>query len=138
MNGTKPTDVFTSLMPIALIFVVFYFFIIRPQQKKAKTHQSMISSVAVGDAIVTSSGIMGTVKKISDEKIMEVEIFSGVICKMLRSSVIEVLSKSNTKKISDTLGRRGGPSRRSRQQRRHQSLGCTPGALQRRAHGWRR
>ncbi|MCK4939409.1 MAG: preprotein translocase subunit YajC [Rhodospirillaceae bacterium] len=86
---------FESLIPFLLIFVVFYFLLIRPQQKKAKDHKSMQSSIRRGDKIVTSGGIFGSVVRVKeDEGVLEVEIAEGVKVKVDRSMVSAVLVKT--------------------------------------------
>ena len=65
---------FATLLPLVLIFVVFYFLLIRPQQKKAKLHREMLASVHRGDKIVTGGGIMGTVTKVINDQELAVEI----------------------------------------------------------------
>lgn len=107
MNA-KAGDVLTSLMPIGLIFVVFYFFIIRPQQKKAKEHRDMLSSVSVGDVVLTSSGIIGTVRKVPEGREIEVEIFTGVVCKMLKSAVVEIISRKSANVVQSQQNHSSG------------------------------
>lgn len=78
-----------GIVPIILIMVVFYFLLIRPQQKKEKERVAMISATKVGDKIVTSGGIVGTVKKVSDNNEIEVQIAENTIIKILKSHIIE-------------------------------------------------
>ncbi len=86
---------FESLIPFLLIFVVFYFLLIRPQQKKAKDHKSMQSSIRRGDKVITNGGIMGSVVRIKeDEGFLEVEIAEGVKVKVDRNMVFGVVSKT--------------------------------------------
>ncbi len=83
-----------SLLPLVLIFVVFYFLLIRPQQKKMKAHRNMVEAVRRGDKVVTGGGIMGTVTKVvSDSPEIQVEIADGVRVKVMRHTLQEVLSK---------------------------------------------
>ena len=84
-----------QLIPFLLIFLVMYFLIIRPQQKKMKEHQDMVASLRRGDSIVTSGGILGKVTKVIDDAEVEVEISDGVKIKMLRSAIGEVRVKAN-------------------------------------------
>lgn len=82
-----------GLLPILLIFVVFYFLLIRPQQKKYKQHQAMVNAVAKGDKIVTSGGVIGTVTKVEAENdIVHVEVAEGVKVKVVRSTIASVLN----------------------------------------------
>jgi preprotein translocase subunit YajC len=95
MRSSNPGDILSSLMPIGLIFVVFYIFLIRPQQKKAKKHGEMISSISVGDVIVNSSGMILKVVKLLNDKEIEVQLSEGVNVKMFRSAISDVISSKN-------------------------------------------
>lgn len=88
------SDVFIQIVPFILIFVIMYFLIIRPQQKRAKAHQEMIKNVRRGDQVVLSGGIIGKVSKVGDDPELELEIADGVKVKVLRSMIAEVRSKS--------------------------------------------
>ena len=68
-----------QFIPLILIFVIFYFFLIRPQQKKAKEHKKMVEELKRGDNVITSGGIIGTVERIIDNEKIEVEISDNVI-----------------------------------------------------------
>ena len=82
----------TSLVPLIAIFVIFYFLIIRPQSKKFKDHQKMVSELKAGDSVITSSGIVGVVKRVLEkDNQFEVEIADNVIVKILRNHVSEVV-----------------------------------------------
>ncbi len=83
-----------SLLPLILIFVVFYFFLIRPQQKRMKEHRNMVEAVKRGDKVVTSGGIIGEVTKVLNETEAEVEIAQGVKVKVLKQTISDVLSKT--------------------------------------------
>ncbi len=79
------------VMPFVLIFVVFYFLILRPQQKKIKEHQAMVSAIKRGDKVVTSGGILGKVTKVNtDTKTIDVEIAQDVEIEVLASSISTV------------------------------------------------
>jgi preprotein translocase subunit YajC len=83
-----------SLMPLVLIFVVFYFLLIRPQQKKMKQHREMIESLKKGDPVVTSGGIIGKIVRIEPgENIALVEIAQGVQVKVARNTIAELATK---------------------------------------------
>jgi preprotein translocase subunit YajC len=82
-----------TILPLVLIFVVFYFLIIRPQQRKSKTHKAMLSSVRRGDQVVTGGGIIGNVTKIDRDDNLHVEIAQGVKVKVTRASLIEVITR---------------------------------------------
>lgn len=82
-----------QLMPIILLVVIFWFFIFRPQQKRAKEHQAMLSAVTRGDTIVTTGGLVGKVTKAADGEDLDVEIAQGVKVKVVRAMVADVRSK---------------------------------------------
>jgi preprotein translocase subunit YajC len=82
-----------ALAPLVLIFVVFYFLLIRPQQKKMKAHREMLSAVRRGDRVVVG-GIIGSVAKVTSDTELSIEIADGVRVKVLRGAVSEVLSKT--------------------------------------------
>ena len=84
-----------QIAPLILIFAVFYFLLIRPQQKKMKDHKAMVGSLIKGDKVVTAGGLMGTIYKIEDEKIATVEISDNVKVKVVRSTIAEVLRKDS-------------------------------------------
>ena len=92
-SGGGGGDMLTGLLPIALIFVVFYFLLIRPQQKKAKAHRELVAALRRGDRVVTAGGIMGTVAKVSNDQEVLVEIAEGVRVRMVRSQITDVLTK---------------------------------------------
>jgi preprotein translocase subunit YajC len=82
-----------QFLPLVLIFIVFYFLLIRPQQKKAKDHRTMLDALRRGDRIVTGGGILGTVNKVVGPEEVEVDIAPGVRVKVLRSTITSVLAK---------------------------------------------
>jgi len=88
-----------SIMPLILIFVIFYFLLIRPQQKRAKAHEAKVQAVEKNDQVVTGGGLMGKVVKIADEYV-EVEIASGVRVKAVKSTLADVVPK-NAKAAND-------------------------------------
>ena len=96
-----------ALLPFLFIFIVFYFLILRPQQRKMKEHQALISGVRRGDKIVTSGGILGKVTKVNtDTSTADVEIAEGVEVEVLISTIVNILNKSqvvndNAKEKSD-------------------------------------
>jgi len=87
---------FMSMLPLVLIFVVFYFLMIRPQQKKMKEHREMLNQVARGDRVVTGGGIIGTVKKVVDEHEVKVEIADGVEVLVAKATISQVVAKTST------------------------------------------
>jgi len=84
----------TSLLPLVLIFVVFYLLLIRPQQKKMKQHRTMVSALRRGDRVVTAGGLVGTVSKVVSDTELQVEIAEGVKVRVVRGTISEVLSKT--------------------------------------------
>ena len=85
---------FTQFIPLILIFVIFYFFLIRPQQKKVKEHKAMVESLKKGDKIVTSGGITGTITRVVDTDKVEVEIAENVTVTVIRGTGIQNLMNS--------------------------------------------
>jgi preprotein translocase subunit YajC len=87
-------DTVLQFVPFVLIFVIMYFLILRPQQRRAKQHQEMIKNVRRGDTVVTSGGILGRVAKVTDEAPdIEVEIAENVRVRVLRTMIAEVRAK---------------------------------------------
>ena len=80
-----------QFIPLILIFVIFYFFLIRPQQKKAKDHKLMVSNLKRGDKVVTSGGIVGTVERIVDNDKIEILISENVVVEVFRDTGIQAL-----------------------------------------------
>ena len=83
-----------QFIPLILIFVIFYFFLIRPQQKKVKEHKAMVESLKKGDKIVTSGGITGTITRVVDADKVEVEIAENVTVTVIRGTGIQNLINS--------------------------------------------
>ncbi|TAN59059.1 MAG: preprotein translocase subunit YajC [Magnetospirillum sp.] len=83
-----------QFLPLILIFVVFYFLLIRPQQKRMKQHKEMLGQLRRGDRVVTAGGIIGTVNKMVNDTEVSVEIAEGVRVRVVRSTLTEVLSKT--------------------------------------------
>ena len=87
---------FAQFIPLILIFVIFYFLLIRPQQKRVAEHKLMISNLTRGDTVVTAGGIVGKISRIIDEEKAELEIADNINVKIIRSTISQVLSKSET------------------------------------------
>ncbi len=83
-----------QFIPLILIFVIFYFFLIRPQQKKVKEHKAMVQALKRGDKVITSGGITGTVERIIDNDKVEVVIAENVKVEIIRSTGIQGLLNS--------------------------------------------
>jgi len=92
--GTPGTGDFLGMvLPLVLIMGVFYFLLIRPQQRKAKEHQEMLKKVAKGDTVITSGGFIGKVIKVVDDNELQVEIGENVKVRVLRSGIADVRAK---------------------------------------------
>ena len=87
-------DGLAAFLPFILIFVVFYFLLIRPQQKRAKEHREMVKQLRRGDKVVTAGGIVGKVAKAPEDGEVDVEIAEGVRVKIVRETISQVVSKS--------------------------------------------
>lgn len=96
-QGTSPLggdgNMLMSLLPFVLIFVIMYFLILRPQQKRAKTHAEMVKNVRRGDTVITNGGLIGRVTKVVDDDQIEIEIADGVRIRHMRSMVTDVRAK---------------------------------------------
>ena len=103
-GGAGGGDLLIQFAPLILIFIIFYFLLIRPQQKRAKEHKQMISALRRGDQVLTSGGIIGKVARVpkvkegEDSEEIEVEIAENVRVKMYRSTITAVLSKTEPAK----------------------------------------
>ena len=82
-----------QLLPFILIFVIMYFLILRPQQKRQKQHQEMVKNVRRGDTVVTSGGLVGRVTKVTDDEQIEVEVADGVRVRQMRAMIADVRAK---------------------------------------------
>ena len=95
MNGQG----IAQFIPLILIFVIFYFFLIRPQQKKVKEHKAMVENLKRGDNVVTSGGITGRVERLIDNDKVEVEIAENVKVEIVKSTGIQSLVNTNTQEV---------------------------------------
>jgi preprotein translocase subunit YajC len=101
-GGASGGSAFASFIPIILIFVVFYFLLIRPNQKRMKDHQAMLSSIRRGDKVVTNGGIIGMVTKvIEDERELQVEIAENVRVRVRQDMIANVLGKTEPVSAND-------------------------------------
>ena len=89
-------DPLMSFLPLVLIFVVFYFLLIRPQTKRAKEHKKMVEGLAKGDEVVTSGGLLGRITQVG-ENFVQIEVSDGVQVKVERQSIAQVLIKGTLK-----------------------------------------
>ena len=92
MNGLE------SFIPIILIFVIMYFLLIRPQQKKIKEHKNMVDNLRRGDQVLTQGGIIGKITKVQEGEEIEVELAKDVKVSVIRSTIVNVLSKTEPAK----------------------------------------
>ena len=92
--GGGGAEALIQFAPLILIFVVFYFLLIRPQQRKQKEHKNMLQNLRRGDKIVTMGGVVGTITKVINEKELTVEIAEGTRVRLMRDFVGSVMSKT--------------------------------------------
>lgn len=97
-------DAFVTLLPLVLIFAVFYFLLIRPQQKKVKQHKAMVEAVRRGDKVVTAGGIIGTVTKVTSDTEVQLEIADNVRVRVVKGTLSDVLSKTEPGKAKGGEG----------------------------------
>lgn len=83
-----------QFVPLLLIFVIFYFLILRPQQKKARAHQEMVKALHRGDKVLTSGGIIGSVDKVISDTEVSVEIADGVKVRVLKNTITDLMAKT--------------------------------------------
>ena len=94
MNGQG----IAQFIPLILIFVIFYFFLIRPQQKRVKDHKVMVQSLKRGDEIITAGGILGTVERVMEDDRIEVIIGENIKVQIIKSTITSLLKKEEIKK----------------------------------------
>jgi preprotein translocase subunit YajC len=91
-------DPFLSLLPLVLIFVVFYFLLIRPQNKRQKEHRELVANLAVGDEVVTGGGVLGKITEVKEQFVV-VEVADGVRLKVQRHTIGAVMPKGTVKSV---------------------------------------
>ena len=89
---------FTQFIPLILIFVIFYFFLIRPQQKKVKEHKLMVAALKRGDEVITSGGIVGRIERVLGDDKVDILISENVTVQVVQSTIQSLLSKPVAKK----------------------------------------
>jgi len=99
--GAGGGDFFVSILPLVLIFAVFYFLLIRPQQKRMKDHKAMIAAARRGDRVVTGGGIIGTITKVIGDDEVQVEIADGVRVRVQRGTLSSILAKTEPAAAND-------------------------------------
>lgn len=95
---TDSSNLMFQILPFVLIFVIMYFLILRPQQKRVKEHQELVRNLRRGDTVVTSGGVVGKVTKVVDDEHIEMEIADGVRIRQMRQMVSAVRAKSEPAK----------------------------------------
>jgi len=91
-------SLFESFLPIVLIIAVFWFLILRPQNKKMKDHRNMVENVSRGDTVVTAGGLIGKVAKVKDDNEIEVDVADGVRVRVVKSTLSDVRNKTEPAK----------------------------------------
>ena len=89
---------FAQFVPLILIFVIFYFFLIRPQQKKVKDHKAMVASLKRGDEVITSGGMVGRIEKVYDDDKIDLIISDDVMVRVVKSTIQSLATDSSKKK----------------------------------------
>ena len=87
---------FAQFIPLILIFIIFYFFLIRPQQKRVKDHKAMVESLKRGDEVITSGGIIGTVDRVLEDDTIEVMLADNVKVKIIKNTITSLLKKTQS------------------------------------------
>lgn len=95
-TSASPFGGLMQMAPLVLMFIVLYFFMIRPQMKRQKEHKAMLSALAKGDEVVISGGILGRVSELG-EQIVQVEVSAGTVLSVQRPSIVQVLPKGSLK-----------------------------------------
>jgi preprotein translocase subunit YajC len=90
------SDPFLSLLPLVLIFAVFYFLLIRPQNKRQKEHKALVANISVGDECVTAGGVLGKVTQV-DDQFIRVQVADGVELKVQRHTIAAIMPKGTIK-----------------------------------------
>ena len=92
------TQGFAQFIPLILIFVIFYFFLIRPQQKRVKDHRAMVQGLKRGDEVITSGGIIGIVDEVHEDDKIDVILGDNIKVQIIKSTITSLLKKETTKK----------------------------------------
>ncbi len=94
--GAEQTPAWTGLLPMVILFVIFYFLLIRPQQKKAKEHRTMVEELSKGDEAVTTGGILGKIRKVG-ENFVDLEVADGVTLTIQKGQIGQLMPKGTLK-----------------------------------------
>jgi preprotein translocase subunit YajC len=103
-GGGEGGNMMVQLLPFALIFVIMYFLILRPQQKRVKTHAELVKNVRRGDTVITNGGLVGKVTKVIDDDQIEIEIADDVRIRQIRSMITDVRAKGEPVKDEAAAG----------------------------------
>jgi len=111
--GADQPSPLISMAPMVLVFVVFYFLMIRPHQKRLRQHENLLKAIKRGDKVLTGGGIIGTVIKVADgDEMIDVEIASGVTVKVTRASISAIINKNAVAAVDsvsqDSLNKKSG------------------------------
>ena len=93
-GGAGAGSALAQFLPLILIFAIMYFLLIRPQQKKVKEHRAMVEALRRGDQVLTQGGIIGKVTHVGEDGIVQIEIAEGVKVKVIRSTITQVMNKT--------------------------------------------
>jgi preprotein translocase subunit YajC len=102
-GGDPFMSALVQILPFFLILILFWFMIIRPQQKRMKTHREMISNLRRGDTVVTSGGLIGKIRNVQDDEV-KLELATGVEVRVVRGTIAEVRNKGEPAPANDTKG----------------------------------
>ena len=95
-NTTQQQSNLLSFLPMIALIAIMYFLLIRPQQKKQKQHQALIASIKKGDKVMTNSGLIAVVDKVENDQEVVLEIASGVKCKFMKATIMNVINNNTT------------------------------------------
>jgi len=95
-ESAQEPNLLTGMLPLVIIFILFWFLLIRPQTKRAKEHKQLVEALAKGDEVVTNGGLLGKITQV-DESFISVEIASGVIIKIQRQAITSIVPKGTIK-----------------------------------------
>ena len=110
-GGAGAPGMLGTLLPLIAIVPIFYFLVWAPQKKKMKEHKAMIAAVKRGDRVVAAGGIIGVISKVVDESEVQIEVAEGVKMRVLRSSINDVLTRTEPAKAQDNTPEKKGDSR---------------------------
>lgn len=107
-QAASANETFLSLVPLVLIFVVFYFLLIRPQTKRQKEHKEMVEAITAGDEVATAGGLLGKVVGTTDDGFLRIELADNVVVTVQRHTIGAVLPKGTLRSAVKAAGKNGG------------------------------